>query len=504
MRHPYYQRRPPERSSTVIPVPLRTLALAILASTSAGALAAPATTSLTLYRSDDNALYSAGDNGSVPSGHAVARETRQLELKAGTQDLSLDGLPQYVDPEAIALNIDGDGAKVLSQRLRLGQGQYAALGSLIGQPVDVYGTNGEILASGTLLRADASGLMVRDTSSANERVALIHEYGAVKARGVFQVGSGLQLRVDASRAGKANASLSYSTAGLGWRAAYVGTLAPGDGCKMQFESRASIANRSGRDWNNVQLMLVAGEPQLAQSSGPRPMMFNARAKTADAALPEQSTLADYRTYSLPGTVDLPDGSVSQVPMYDTRTIACERTSLYETGAIWSPPQPMIGQDAFTNGGTEGISSTLQFRAFDSLPAGNLRVLSMDRNGTPQLIGSGRVNDTPKGSDAHITLGMAFDLRASRERTAFTVDKNGHRLDEAFRITFTNAGDAPRVITVREHPQRWRQWTLASSSIKPSAQTTDTLEFKVTVPANGKATLDYAVRYQWTADDHPQG
>ena len=198
----------------MIPVPLRTLALAILASTSAGALAAPATTSLTLYRSDDNALYSAGDNGSVPSGHAVARETRQLDLKAGTQDISLDGLPQYVDPEAIALNVDGDGAKVLSQRLRLGQGQYAALGSLIGQPVDVYGTNGETLASGTLLRADASGLMVRDTSSANERVALIHDYGAVKAHGVFQVGSGLQLRVDASRAGKANATLSYSTSGL--------------------------------------------------------------------------------------------------------------------------------------------------------------------------------------------------------------------------------------------------------------------------------------------------
>ena len=488
----------------MIPLPLRTLALAIATTASAAATAATAGTSLTLYRSDDNALYSAGDSGSVQSGHAVARETRQLDLKAGAQDISLDGLPQYVDPETIALSVDGDAAKVLSQRLRLGQGQYAALGSLIGQPVDVTGPNGETLASGTLLRADGSGLMVRDTSTPNERTALIREYGAVKAHGVFQAGSGLQLRVDAARAGKANASLSYSTSGLGWRAAYVGTLAPGDGCKMQFESRASIANRSGRDWNNVQLMLVAGEPQLTPSPGPRPVMFNARAKTADAALPEQSTLADYRTYSLPGLVDLPDGSVSQVPLYATRSVACERTSLYETGATWTPPQPIIGRDAINNGSPEGIVSTLQLRAFDSLPAGNLRVLSADRNGTPQLIGSGRINDTPKGSDAHITLGTSFDLRASRERTVFTVDKNGHTLDEGFRTTFTNAGDTPRTITVREHPQRWRQWTLASSSSKPSAQTTDTLEFKVTVPANGTTTLDYVVRYRWTADDQPQG
>ena len=121
--------------------------------------------------------------------------------------------------------------------------------------------------------------------------------------------------------------------------------------------------------------------------------------------------------------------MSQVPLYDTRSIACERTSLYETGAVWTPQQPIIGRDVINSGGPEGISSTLQFRAFDSLPAGNLRVLAADRSGTPQLIGSGHVNDTPKGSDARITLGMAFDLRASRERTTFTVDKNGRTMAE---------------------------------------------------------------------------
>jgi hypothetical protein len=59
------------------------------------------------------------------------------------------------------------------------------------------------------------------------------------------------------------------------------------------------------------------------------------------------------------------------------------------------------------------------------------------------------------------------------------------------------------VTVREHPSRWRQWTLVSSSSKPSEQTPDTLEFRVDVPANGKAVLDYAVRYSWTADEQPQ-
>jgi len=56
------------------------------------------------------------------------------------------------------------------------------------------------------------------------------------------------------------------------------------------------------------------------------------------------------------------------------------------------------------------------------------------------------------------------------------------------------------VTVREHPSRWREWTLASSSTKPSKQSPDVLEFKVSVPAGGKATLDYAVHYRWAAGE----
>ena len=477
---------------------IRTLAFAIATATTTAA-AANAGTSLTLYRSDDAALFSAGDGGGVQAGHAVVREPRELQLKSGTQDVNLGGLPQYLDPEAMSLSVEGDAARVLSQRLVLGQGQNAALASLVGQPVEVLASSGQPLASGTLLRA-GDGLLVQDASG---RTSLIREFASVRAQGSFQTGSSLQLRMDARRAGTSQATLSYTTSGLGWRAAYVGTLQPGDRCRLQLESRASIANRSGRDWKDVQLTLVAGEPNFAKASAPRPMAYAMRAKADSAAMPEQSTLADYRTYTLPAAVDLPDGSVSQVPLYAARTIDCERTSLYDTGGGWIPPQPMIARD-YNQGGTNAIVSTLRLRAFDSLPAGYLRVLTADRNGTPQFIGEGRINDTPKGSDADITLGTAFDLRGERERTAFKVDKNGRTLDEAFRITLSNAGDSARVVTVREHPSRWREWTLVSSSSKPSKQSPDALEFQVTVPAGGTATLDYAVRYQWGAEEHPQG
>ncbi|MGN2247440.1 DUF4139 domain-containing protein [Frateuria sp. GZRR35] len=471
--------------------PRRALAFACVAACLAPAVQAT-DTELTLYRSDNPALYTAAGDGSVAEGHAVAREQRTLQLKAGTQDITLGDLPLYLDPEAIALSFANDQARVISQRLLLGQGNEAALAGLVGQDITVLGGNGESLAQGTLLRA-GNGLLVKGTLGNT----LVRDYAAVRsAGGDFPTGASLRLRVDAARAGNATATLSYPTAGLGWRAAYVGTLEPGNACRMQFESRASIANRSGRDWHNATLKLVAGEPRFTKPDAPQPMMAMARAYKGEATdMPQQSSLGDYRLYTLPQPVDLPDGSVSQVPLYTPRTLACERTALYENGSAWSPREPMLSPD-FNTGGGNSIESTLRFTAFDSLPAGYLRVLGNDNRGTPQFLGEGRIEDTPKGSDATLTLGTAFDLRAERERTAFKVDKAARTMDEAFRITLTNAGESARVVTVREHPSRWREWMLASSSAKPSKQSPDVLEFKVNVPAGGKATLDYAVHYRW--------
>lgn len=484
-----------------MPINYRTV-LAVAIATLCGVSRAEAAdgASITLYRSDSPALYASSGDSDVNSGYAVVRERRNVTLQSGVHDLVLGDLPNHLDAEAMALGFLGGEAKVISQRLLLGQGPNAALTGLTGSSINVLGDNGQPLASGTLLRAGEDGLVV----STDHGTTLIRQYAAVTtAGGNFPTGSSLRLRVDAAQSGKADATLSYPTSGIGWRAAYVATLQPGDTCNMQFESRASIANRSGRDWHDTNLTLIAGEPNFAKTTGPRPVMMRAMAAPAAAeALPEQSSMGDYRSYTLPAPVDLPDGSVSQVPLYTARTVSCERTSLYENGGNWVPPQPMLNETFNTDSNTS-IISTLRFTAFDSLPAGYLRVLTSDKNGVPQFIGEGRINDTPKGSDATITLGTAFDLRGTRERTSFHVDKAGRTLDEAFRITLTNAGESARTVTVREHPNRWRQWTVTSSSVKPSKQTTDTLEFKVEVPANGKAVLDYAVRYTWTADEQPQ-
>ncbi|HEX7340394.1 MAG TPA: DUF4139 domain-containing protein, partial [Rhodanobacteraceae bacterium] len=436
---------------------LLALALAVAITTPAMAASDPQT-DLTIYRSDNSALYAANQSGVVDAGHAVVHEDRTLQLTSGTHDVVLDNLPDFLDPEAVHLNLAGSHAQVLSQRLLLPHGQSGTLNGQIGKSVIVIGANGQALVKGMLTQVNPDGSLVIGGDVFGP--TLVRNYAAVKlSSGEVGGGARLQLRIDADNSGNTKATLTYPTAGIGWRAAYTGILEPGHSCRLRLSAQASIANRSGRDWNNANVKLVAGSPHFAKSGGPRPVMMMAKAAPASAApMPRQNTLDDYRTYTLPGAVNLPSGSVTLTPLYKTRTISCQRTWLFENGNTWQPTQPVTtDNDAGTRHGP--VASTLDFTAFDSFPAGNLRVLTTDNDGNAEFLGAGTVADTPKGQPVQLTLGNAFDLTGTRERTSFDVNKAARQMTEGFTITLTNAGNSARTVTVREHPWRWRQWKL---------------------------------------------
>jgi hypothetical protein len=332
-------------------------------------------------------------------------------------------------------------------------------------------------------------------------VHFIHQYASVTLPpDSVSGGSSLLLNVSAQASGQREARLSYTTSGLGWRAAYKATLTGGSACRMQFEMEASIANRSGRDYSGAAITLVAGQPNLGNRGIVRFRTASAPAPMAAAAMPVQSSIGDYRGYTLGEPVTLPSGTVTLTALYPAQTLSCERQYIVEDGNAYSPPQPRTTDYAEGEFKDRAIASTLAFTALDALPAGTLRAWTVSRDGVPALLGEGGVADTPKGQRVAVQLGQSFDLRASRERTAFHLDRAAHTMNESYRIILTNGGDTARTVTLREHPNRWREWTLTSASSKPSQQTPQLLEFQLPVPAHGTATLDYAIRYTWTAKD----
>lgn len=471
----------------------RTLSALVIMAVAATAAAATGDPALTIYRSDSDSLFG---NGSAPiaDGHAIVHEQRTLQLTGGTQTVVIDGLPALLDTEAVAIDLGGNG-RVLAQRV-VSAGDAGMLSAHRGEHVQIYGAGGQPVADGVLIAIDGDNLGIRGSDG---RISYVREFGRVEfAQGSGLPGSTLQLVIE-GKAGASASTLTYPTAGLGWRAAYSALLHEGTDCKLRLDALASIANRSGRDYPAATLKLIAGAPNFAKDNGgPRPMMMKAMA-AAPEATPEQSALGDYRSYSIDGSLDLPDASVTQVPLYASAELACERRWLFESGGAWLAPKPMLAPMG-APGGSAPISSQLHFVAAENLPSGNLRVLIRDKDGHTELLGENRIGDISTGRNVEVNLGVAFDLAATRERTAFSVDRAAHEMNEGFRVTLANAGETARTLTVREHPNRWRGWNLLSSSQKPDRQTPDTLEFHVAVPANGKATLDYVVRYAWTVAD----
>lgn len=471
----------------------------------AGLFAAPAAfaagnTSLTIYHADNQALFTGSSQGTIDAGQALVHERRTLDVPAGSHQLRIGGLPATLDPEAIAVGFgSGPTVSVLGQRVVLTNASTSgALDSAIGRNVSVTtGGAGGSGFDGILLGASDNGLLIR---ASDGNVHLVHQYASVTLPAdAVSGGSTLLLEVDAKTSGERNALLTYMTSGIGWRAAYTATLASGAGCRMQFKPEASIANRSGRDYDGATIKLVAGQPNLG-NRGVRMYSMAAPTPMAAAAMPVQSSLGDYRSFALAGAVSLPNDTVTLTPLYPVQTLACEREYIVEDGGMGYPPKPNTNEFVVHQYQDQPITSTLAFMAPDALPAGTLRAWTADRDGAPALLGEGAIADTPKGQRVSVQLGQSFDLRASRERTAFHVDARAHTMSESYKLTLSNGGDTARTVTVREHPDRWREWTVTSSSVKPSRQTPQLLEFRIPVAAHGNATLTYTVRYHWTAQD----
>jgi hypothetical protein len=131
-----------------------------------------------------------------------------------------------------------------------------------------------------------------------------------------------------------------------------------------------------------------------------------------------------------------------------------------------------------------------------LPAGRIRFYRRETTGQMQFVGENQITHTPVGQSLHLTSGRAFDLTGERKQTDFHVDQRAHNLDESYSITLHNAKPAAATVHVIEHLARAENWQITEKSADFTKEDSSTIDFPVTVPANGDATVTYSVHYTW--------
>lgn len=421
---------------------------------------------------------------------ALVRDQRSINFKQGVNDIAFVGVSTRIRPETSLFHVEGGGVGMLEQnfdfdlltpaklleksvgsKVRFAVWDEAAKQEKIVEAEILSVAGGVVLKIGDRIETQLPGRIIYDQVPSNLRA-----------------NPTLVLKLDSEVVGRKQVELDYLTGGLSWKADYVAAL-NADETQLNLTGLVTLTNQSGISYNNAQLQLVAGDLNLVQNklSGSFDFMSEESGKNGQAL--QQESLFEYHLYSLSRPTTIAQNQTKQVVMLTGEGVKVHKE--YRFGGITNGYTNKMGDRAMVNASVRiQFSNTEAFGLGLPLPKGIIRVYKNDSKGQAIFVGEDSIQHTPKGEDVTLTLGNAFDVTARAKQTDFSkIAKNVY--ESAYEVEFKNAkSEAVEVTLVESVPGDWRvlQQTVVGKKINASQ-----LEWKITVPANGKTIFTYRVR-----------
>lgn len=417
------------------------------------------------------------------NGQALVSELRPLKLSKGLGAAPLEGLPATLDVSSLQVRSKSAPGELDILDLALDEellSPATLLKRRLGKTVtlvlpDGKTRDGRIQKQATVLSCDETPLFLIDGAvyAGPVESILYPEIPpglAAKPR--------LTLQVDNRGPAKQTLDLTYIAREISWRMDYVLTLNKA-GSSGLLSGWAAVTNRSGADFADASVELLAGEPRSANLFTPR-ALFAAEAKTlaAVAAPAAHEELFEYHLYKLKRPLSLANMQTRQTPLFASATIPTTRRLVGRAQALPSgrESEPL----------KERLDALVSFRNSEALglglplPRGLLRAYQ-DEDGARRFLGEAQLDRTPVGSTAELRLGQAFDLGVERVVTLF--EKTGKdSFRAAWELRIRNAKKQAQRIVLQEQMQgKWKMETASRKWTKPSA---GVLEFVLDVPPTG--------------------
>ncbi len=450
---------------------------------------------------------------------AVARSVVDLNLTAGTNQVTTTNVTSQLEPDSVVLR-DPAGKvvfKVTEQNYDAGVvDQNSLLQKFEGKTIQF---SRGITADGKPLTVD--GKIIR----ASQNQPLIEVGGLMQFQlpgtPLFPASTdGLLLKptlrwqIDALKAAHLSAELAYITHGMSWQATY-NIVAPESKDTTASEhvdlmGWVTIQNNSGTEFPQARIKLMAGDVAKLRDLRPRVVNGAPYAATAlnvmvDAAAVTQQAFDDFHLYDLNRTVSLNSGETKQVQFLEAAEVSMSRVYEYDgsdnrgfnlcPGCHNDQPSFGIGSNTKVNVRAEIKNSTANHLGMP-LPAGRIRLYRRDTGGQMEFIGEGTITHTPTDETVKVPVGSAFDVTGERKQTDFHVDQRAHTIDETFEIAVKNQKTTPVNVAIVEHMNRGQNWQITEQSTPFNKRDSANIEFPVVVPASGQIKATYSVRYTW--------
>jgi len=373
-------------------------------------LSAGATDYLTIYN-QNQALY---------------RTDIELQLQRGVQFFSFENIPTQIITESVTFIPKSSGLALYSQNFEYDlANSQKTIQKYINKNVRV--TTEQDTYAGTLIFFDGQnyGLLNPTTKELNMVAAnKVTNVLLTEMPTDFYTKPTLRWQLNANSAGKFQADLSYLTRGIDWRATYNVIL---DKNNFSLNSWVTINNRSGKDYQNVTLKLIAGQVQTyaeldgyAKGRMLRPMYAMDMVNEYESA-PEfaEREFADYRIYTLDQPADIDNDQEKQLTLYPMKTVPY--TTKYEYVV-----------------GDQNVDVKVEFKNTTGgpLPTGNVNFYRIDdKDKTQQFVGVNRMSNTSINQDVSLKTGSAFDIVA--KTTTTNASSSGRTRTTDYEVSLTN-------------------------------------------------------------------
>lgn len=451
----------------------------LMLATACAAYAAPSLAddlNLTIY-SDNRALIS---------------DSRDIAFKRGETTVELPGVSSMIEPTTVTFV--ADDIDIMEQNfdfdlLSPSKLMEKAVGSYVELVRTNPGTGKETRDRAKVLSVN-NGVIVQ----IGQQIEVLRD-DDIPTRVIFdkvpenlRANPTLSVMVDSARSGTREASLTYLTRGLGWRADYVAVFDEDNG-KMDLQGWSTLTNSTKTTFNGANVSVVAGNIGNQQQNQYRRNrnrnngnMINAGTEGSD-----QERIGDNLLYPLPGKITVKANQTKQVGIVDGQGVDAAKIYDFRVSGFQSQNNPVSAavRIAFSNSKAAGLG--------EALPRGTMRIYSKDQSGRAQFIGEDNIANIPAGSDMAIKIGEAFDINV--KPTVVKDTKSGRYVrDVSMQYEVTNASKKPVTVTIRNrYGNRWMEHDIRDESVKSYAIDAYTRAWDVKVPAEGKTMLTFDIR-----------
>ena len=466
------------------------LAADLLGGARDAAMAASPTARATVTQENQKEVAVTIYNGNL----GLVKDIRELVLGPGTQEVKFMDVAAQIDPTTVHLKslTDANGIHILEQNYEYDLlNPQKLLDKFVGKKVKLMVGDGNLIDA--VLLSNNNGPIYQ----INGQIHLGHP-GRIILPDIPEnlIPKPTLLWLLQNRAGRPQrVEVSYLTGGITWKADYVVVLNAKD-TGGDLSGWVTIDNKSGAAYTDASLKLVAGDIHRAVTRREMRDALEYAAKGAVAEAPRQfqeESFFEYHLYSLDGRTTIKQNQTKQISLLDVAEIPIKKelrfygASQYYRGPLGTPISNQK-VSVFLE-----IANKEQSHLGMPLPKGTVRVYKAAADKSLQFIGEDVIDHTPKDEKVKIKMGEAFDVVG--ERTQRDWKKIAPGLYEAeWDIQIRNHKKEDVQVTLIEPVPG--DWEVIKTSHPYEKVEAHTLQYVVSVPKDGKTTVNYRVRMRW--------